>query len=273
MFGKYVNEVRKQSPLVHNITNYVTVNDVANVILACGASPIMADEPKEVEEITEICQALNINIGTLHQSSIDSMKLALARANEKNHITLLDPVGAGASKLRTATALELLKQGTFTVIRGNSSEIRTLINGTGHTKGVDAGASDAITEENVTDFVRLLKEFAKSHDTIVVVTGETDIVTDGEKTYFIRNGKKEMSSITGSGCQLSGLIAAFVAASPQEALCATAAAVAAMGLAGEIAYENLQEGEGNATYRNRIIDAIYHMNGEILEGGIRVEEF
>ncbi|MBQ2183279.1 MAG: hydroxyethylthiazole kinase, partial [Lachnospiraceae bacterium] len=138
MLGNCLENVRKNVPLVHNITNYVTVNDVANVLLACGGSPIMSDEPLDVEDITSICGGLNINIGTLNQSSIKGMFLAGKKANELNHPVLLDPVGAGASKLRTDTAVNLIKEIKFTVIRGNISEIKTLALGSGTTKGVDA---------------------------------------------------------------------------------------------------------------------------------------
>ena len=144
MLGKYIEEVRNNTPLVHNITNYVTVNDVANVLLACGGSPIMSDEPEDVEDITSICQGLNINIGTLNKRTIESMFIAGKRANKLGHMVLLDPVGAGASTLRTNTAVELMKKIKFNAIRGNISEIKTLAYGSGTTKGVDADVADAV---------------------------------------------------------------------------------------------------------------------------------
>ena len=149
MLGTCIENVRKGVPLVHNITNYVTVNDVANILLACGGSPIMSDEPEDVEDITAICGGLNINIGTLNQRSIEGMFRAGKKANELDHVVLLDPVGAGASALRTNTAVELMEKIRFTVIRGNISEIKTLALGSGTTKGVDADVSDAVTEENL----------------------------------------------------------------------------------------------------------------------------
>ena len=161
MLGECLKNVRKQVPLVHNITNYVTVNDVANVLLACGGSPIMSDEPKDVEDITTICGGLNINIGTLNERSIEGMFLAGRRAKELGHPILLDPVGAGASKLRTETALKLMKELHPTVIRGNISEIKTLASGSGTTKGVDADVADAVTEENLESAVDFAKMFAK----------------------------------------------------------------------------------------------------------------
>ena len=145
MLGTCLENVRNTVPLVHNITNYVTVNDVANILLACGGSPIMSDEPEDVEDITSICGGLNINIGTLNQRSIEGMFRAGAKANALGHVVLLDPVGAGASALRTNTAVELMEKIKFTVIRGNISEIKTLALGSGTTKGVDAAVAAAVT--------------------------------------------------------------------------------------------------------------------------------
>ncbi len=265
MLGKYLDKVRATMPLVHSITNYVTVNDVANVILACGASPIMADDALEVAEITSICGGLNINIGTLNERTIDSMLLAGQVANELGHVVLLDPVGAGASKLRTSTAERLLEAIEFDVVRGNISEIKTLAIGTGTTKGVDANEADTVTEDNLESMIAFVKNFAREKKCIVAITGAIDLVADANKCYVIRNGRAEMSKITGTGCQLSGMITAFLVASPNEKLEATAAAIAAMGIAGEIAFDHMQEGDGNATYRNRIIDAIYNMTSNTLE--------
>ncbi len=271
MLKDCLENVRKNSPLIHNITNYVTVNDVANVILACGASPIMSDEPDDVADITSICGGLNINIGTLNKRSIEAMFIAGKKANELGHTVLLDPVGAGASALRTSTALDLLKEIKFTVVRGNISEIKTLVLGEGKTKGVDADITDKVTEENLEQSVKFVKQFAQSIDSIVAVTGAIDLVADGEKCYVIRNGRPEMGRITGTGCQLSGLTAAFVTANPENRLEAAAAAVCTMGLAGETGFNNLQQFEGNSTYRNRIIDAIYNLTGEELEKGAKYE--
>ena len=270
MLGTCLENVRKHVPLVHNITNYVTVNDVANVLLACGGSPIMADEPEDAAEITTICSGLNINIGTLNKRTIEAMFAAGHRAQELGHILVLDPVGAGASKLRTETALKLMQELKFDVIRGNMSEIKTLALGSGTTRGVDADVSDAVTEQNLSAAVSFVKDFARQADCIAAVTGAIDLVSDGETCYVIRNGRKEMGQVTGTGCQLSGILAAFVAAHPDK-LEAAAAAVACMGLAGEIAWSRMEEGDGNSTYRNRIIDAIYNMDSETLERGAKYE--
>ncbi|MDO4318254.1 MAG: hydroxyethylthiazole kinase [Lachnospiraceae bacterium] len=271
MFQECLNNVRIRVPLVHNITNYVTVNDVANVLLACGGSPIMSDDEGDVEEITSICGGLNINIGTLNKNTIPSMYLAGRKANELGHPVLLDPVGAGASTLRTQTALGLMKELKLTAIRGNISEIKTLAFGSGSTKGVDADVADAVTEETLDASVAFVKSFAKQTGAIVAVTGAIDLVSDGERCFCIRNGRPEMGRITGTGCQLSGLMTAYLVANPELRLEAAAAAVCLMGLAGEIAYEKLLPGEGNSTYRNRIIDAIYCMDAETLAQGAKYE--
>lgn len=271
MLGTCLENVRTQVPLVHNITNYVTVNDVANVLLACGGSPIMADEAEEVEDITTICGGLNINIGTLNKRTIAGMLLAGKRANELGHPVLLDPVGAGASALRTNTAIELMDTLHPTVIRGNISEIKTLASGSGTTKGVDADVADAVTEDTLDQAVAFVKNFAKQSGSIVAITGAIDLVSDGEKCYVIRNGRPEMGKITGTGCQLSGVMTAYITANLDNKLEAAAAAVCVMGLAGEIGWRNMQEGDGNSTYRNRIIDAIYNMNAGTLAQGAKYE--
>ena len=266
-----MDNVRKNVPLVHNITNYVTVNDVANILLACGGSPIMSDEPEDVEDITSVCGGLNINIGTLHQSSIEGMLLAGKKANELGHPVLLEPVGARASRLRTDTALRIMKEIKLTVIRGNISEIKTLAYGSGTTKGVDADVADAVTEETLNDAIAFVKNFARKTSCIIAVTGAIDLVSDGEICYVIRNGRPEMGKITGTGCQLSGMMTAYVTANQEKPLEAAASAVCIMGLAGEIGWSRMQEGDGNATYRNRIIDAVYQMTGEDLERGAKYE--
>lgn len=268
---EYLENVRNTVPLVHNITNYVTVNDVANVLLACGGSPIMSDEAEDVEDITSVCGGLNINIGTLHKTSIEGMFRAGKKANELGHPVLLDPVGAGASALRTNTALGLMKELKLAVIRGNISEIKTLALGSSTTKGVDADVADAVTEESLDEAVAFVKKFAEETGTIIAVTGAIDLVSDGKTCYVIRNGRPEMGKITGTGCQLSGMMTAYVTANPDHPLEAAAAAVCVMGLAGEIGWSRMQDGDGNATYRNRIIDAIYNMTGEELEKGAKYE--
>lgn len=271
MFEEILENVRQKSPLVHSITNYVTVNDCANMLLACGASPIMADDPEDAEEITALCGGLNINIGTLNRRTIPAMFAAGKRANELGRPVVLDPVGAGASRLRTDTALGLMKEVRFTVIRGNISEIKTLALGTGSTKGVDADAADRVTEETLDNAAAFAGDFARRTGAVVAMTGAIDVVTDGERVFCIRNGRPEMSLVTGTGCQLSALTAAFAAANPDRPLEAAAAAACAMGLCGEIAYRRMTGLDGNASYRNYIIDAMYRLTPAALENGANYE--
>lgn len=272
MFEKIMQNVSSKCPLVHNITNYVTVNDVANVVLACGASPIMADDIDEVEEITAICNSLNINIGTLNSRTIDSMIAAGKKANELNHPAVLDPVGIGASALRTGTAFNLLDNIKFSVIRGNCSEIKNVYGKTAATKGVDVNINDKITEENYKDFASLAKSLSEKTGATIAISGAIDIIADSKKAYAIRNGNALMSKITGTGCMLSGLIGAYIAANPDNILEATAAAVCIMGLAGEIAYDKIiKQNAGTSSYRTFIIDAISNMTYDILKGGAKIE--
>lgn len=269
--GDCLTAVHEKTPLIHNITNYVTVNDVANALLACGGSPIMSDESKDVEDITSICGGLNINIGTLNERSIEAMFLAGKRALELGHVILLDPVGAGASALRTSTAQDIVEKLHPSIIRGNISEIKTLAKGAGTTKGVDADAADTVTEENLDEMVSFVKAFAEKTNAVIAITGAIDLVSDSERCYVIRNGRKEMSRITGTGCQLSSVATAYAVANPENMVDAVAAAVCLMGLSGEIGWSKMQDGDGNSTYRNRIIDAIFNMDAKTLEEGAKYE--
>lgn len=272
MFEDILNNIKAQPPLVHCITNYVTVNDCANILLACGASPIMADDENEVEEITGICQGLDINIGTLNKRTIVSMLKAAKKANVLNHPVVLDPVGAGASSLRTDTTFKLLEEVKFSVIRGNISEIKTVATGAGTTQGVDADVNDNVTEQNLKEAVEFAKQLSKKVSSVIVITGAIDIVADSKKAYIVRNGHPQMSKVTGTGCMLTSLITAFCASNPDRLLDAAAAAVAIMGLSGELAYEKMIINKGgNASYRTYLIDEVDKMDYKSLSGGIKIE--
>lgn len=269
MFAPYLEAVRTRAPLIHNITNYVTANDCANLLLACGASPIMADDPAEVSEVQAVCAGLHLNLGTLHTGTVPALLAAGRTANTLGHPVVLDPVGVGVSALRGRTARQLLEELRITVIRGNLSETKTLARGSGTAHGVDA--ADALTEATLDTVLPLVKDLARRTGAVVAVSGGIDLVTDGETAYCIRNGCAMMRRVTGTGCQLSALTAAFVAASPDHPLEAAAAAVCAMGLCGEIAQSRLAPGEGNAALRGRIIDAMYNLTPLQLEEGARYE--
>ena len=272
MFKKILVNVNASPALVHSITNYVTVNDCANIILASGASPIMADDINEVSEITSICSSLVINIGTLNERTIESMIAAGKKANKLGHPVILDPVGAGASKLRTETVFRLLKEIKFSVIRGNISEIKTVHKGSGTTKGVDADENDITTESNLEETIAFAKNLSKNTGAIIAITGAIDIIASSDKAYIVRNGHPLMSKVTGTGCMLSAVIGSYAGSNYDNILDATACAVAAMGLCGEMAhFKMLENDEGTSSYRNHIIDFMSKINYELLSGGIKIE--
>ena len=267
-----LENVRSTTPLVHCITNYVTVNDCANALIACGGSPIMSDEPADVEDITSICGGLVLNIGTLNERSIEAMRVAGRRAAELGHAIVLDPVGAGASALRTDTAAGLMDALPIAVVRGNMSEIKAVSGAAAATRGVDVNPDDAVTEENLAASAAFVRGLAAKLGCVVAVTGAIDLVADADRAFAVRNGHALMGGITGTGCMLDTLIAAYVVANPDRALEAVVAAVAGWGLAGEIAAGRMGERDGNASFRTYLIDAASLLTGEALAAGAKVEE-
>ena len=260
MFAELLQNVRTSHPLVHSITNRVTINDCANVLLACGASPIMADDPGEAADVTAGCDALTLNLGTLDQRRIPAMLAAGRRANELGHPVVLDPVGAGASPLRTETALRLLREGKLTAVRGNMSELRALARAGGGGHGVDADRADRVTEETLDRAAEFVRQFAARAGVIASVTGPIDLVSDGTRVFCIRNGHPMMGLVTGTGCQLSCLAGE-----------AAAGAVCALGLCGELAHGRLTGPEGSGTYRVYLMDAVSRLTPEQLEKGANYE--
>jgi len=272
-FTQARTNVKSVHPLVHNITNYVTVNDCANILLASNASPIMSDEIMEVEEITSICGALVLNIGTLNAQTIKAMFLAGQKSSELGHPIVLDPVGAGASKLRTNTALALIEALDVTVIRGNISELKALYLGNSSTQGVDANDVDAITEENLEDAIRLVIQMAKHFNAIIAVTGAIDIVANGDEAYVIKNGHEKMKYITGTGCMLTSMIGAYVKANPGMPLQGVASIVALMGICGELAWAYCEAYDlGTNSMKTRLIDLIGSLDDAKFASFLRVEK-
>ncbi|SCN24031.1 Hydroxyethylthiazole kinase [Clostridium sp. N3C] len=261
----FFNEIRKKNPLIHNITNYVTVNDCANAVLAIGASPIMADDIAEVEEIASMSSALVINIGTLNQRTITSMIKAAKKANEINIPVVLDPVGAGASTLRNKAVEELLSQVKIDVIRGNLSELSFIAGFGVSTKGVDASESDE--KYNALDIAKLVCD---RYSSIVGITGKIDIISDGNRYVKVANGHKLLSKVTGTGCMTSALVASFCGVT-KDFYAATVAGIAAMGIAGEFAYEKAGR-LGTGSFRNNIIDALSHMNSTYFLERVKIDE-
>jgi len=269
--ARILRAVRERKPLVHCITNYVTVNDCANALLAIGAAPVMADDIGEAADIAALANAVVINIGTLNERTIRSMFAAAKKAAELGRPAILDPVGAGASRLRTETALALLRDIRFSVIRGNVSEIKTLHAGCGTTRGVDADEKD-LRADGLEAVAATARSLARKTGAVVAVTGATDILSDGNRTLAVRNGHALMSRITGSGCMLSAITGGFCGAAPDRLLDAVAAALCALGLAGEQAAERmLREGAGTGSFRTGLIDALSLMDDETLAGGMKLD--
>lgn len=268
----YLEQVRANVPLIHCITNYVTVNDCANALLACGGSPIMADDKDDAPEITRICGGLVLNIGTLNARTIDTMRAAGAVAGDLAHPIVLDPVGAGASALRTDTAASLIDVLPITVVRGNMSEIKALTGAAAATRGVDVNPDDAVTDENLATSAGIVRELAAKLGCVVAVTGAIDLVADAERAFAVRNGHPLMGKITGTGCMLDTIIAAYVTANPACPLEACAAAIAGWGLSGEVAAGRMGALDGNASFRTYLIDAAYNLSADQLAAGARIEE-
>ena len=283
--------VRAHTPLVHNITNYVTVNDVANAELAIGGSALMADAVEELRDMVKIASAVNINIGTLNARTVESMHAAADAAAELGRPLVFDPVGAGASALRNETTRAFLAHAHPSCIRGNLSEIAFVAGLAATTRGVDAGEVDgAASPEEVA------AQVARAHGCICAITGAVDVVSDGTHTILIENGDAAMGKITGTGCMCDGLIAAFLGAADADetgvgkttdaadasetagtraALVACAAAICSMGLAGELARRDL-EGMGalvgTGSLHIGIIDRLSLLSADDYRRHARIEE-
>lgn len=267
--------VKQTVPLVHCITNRVTITDCANGILACGAAPIMAEDVREVEDITSISQALVLNIGTLMPLQIEAMLKAGKKAKQLGIPVILDPVGAGATRLRDEVSKQIIDEVKPDIIRGNMSEIRALYGFAGHTKGVEAAASDAVTLQNAVDAAVIVKEMAEKFDCIIGATGEADILSDGKTTYFVGNGHPMLCKITGSGCVLSALTGAYAGAvgekSKENLLHATVAAFVLSGLAGEYAYAEVEKMKaGNGTFHTKYMDALNLIDTEDMKQNAKI---
>ncbi|TGE31701.1 hydroxyethylthiazole kinase [Desulfosporosinus sp. Sb-LF] len=257
--------VKEKSPLIHHITNYVTVNDCANIVLAIGGSPVMADDLEEVAEMVGFASALVLNIGTLNSRTIESMLVAGLKAKELGVPIILDPVGVGATKLRTNTSERLIREVKPDVIRGNMSEIKVLAGLDVAIKGVDSLADEQ-------DSSIVAKKLASELNCVIGITGKTDVVSDGLQVCLLDNGHRILSDVTGTGCMTTSLVGTFCGVT-NDYYAAVVAGIISMGLAGEIAQASLHHGEGIGTFRARLLDSIYNLTPEILaqEGKIRYE--
>lgn len=254
-----LKQIKESRPLVHCITNYVTANDCANIILAIGAIPVMADNKNEVEEISSKAQALVINIGTLSEERFESIILAGKNANKNNIPVIFDPVGIAASSSRRKAALKILKEVKMTVIRGNVAEIQVLLGINAISKGVDS-----VDEVDSKSIEEIALSVANKLNTIAVVTGKKDYISDGKKIIIIENGVQLMTRVTGAGCMTTSLIGAFLGLT-KDGFLSSLIGVLTMGVAGEIAFEKLKADEGSGSFRVKLIDAVNLMTIEELK--------
>lgn len=269
-FAKALCLVRTKAPLVQCITNFVTVNDCANMILAAGGSPSMAHDIREAAEAVCAANALVCNLGAVED--VEAMLLAGKQANQLGKPVVFDPVAAGGTALRKEAAKRLVEEVQFAVIRGNASEIRALAGANTTGSGVDASAFDVVTEENLQEAIQIVRVLAQRTKSVIAVSGKLDIISNGARTMVLKNGCSTMARITGSGCMLTALIGAFCGAMPQDPFTAACAAMAAMGVCGELADQRrLQNKTGNATFRTDLIDAVFNLTEEELVKGVKYE--
>jgi hydroxyethylthiazole kinase len=257
-----LREIRERRPLVHQITNYVVMNETANATLAVGALPVMAHAGEEVEEMARLASALVLNIGTLSSHWVEAMLLAGGAATARQIPVVLDPVGAGATEYRTATARRILDLVGVTVLRGNAGEVATLIGAEAEVRGVESiGAGPNGAE--------LAHEAARRLGVVASVTGPVDHVSDGERVLAVANGHALLATVTGTGCMSSALTGCFLAAKPEDPLEAAAEALAAFGVAAEDAAAGAN---GPGTFHVRLYDALYGLDPGDLDGRTRIEE-
>ena len=259
LLKKDLELVRKESPLIHNITNLVVMNNTANGLLALGASPVMAHSLNEVADMTKISSALVLNIGTLDTGQVQAMEKSAQIANQSNLPIVFDPVGAGATPYRDECCKYIIERCTPTIIRGNASEIMALQNTKTQTKGVDSTYHSA-------DALNAAKTLAKKTNAIVVISGSIDYITDGRWVEEVRNGDPMMERVTGMGCTATAIIAAFAAINPNPFLAAVHG-MAVMGIAGEIA---ATYSKGNGSLQVHFLDELYQLTGETLQNNIKL---
>ena len=266
----YLNNLKQKNPLIHCITNYVTVNDVAKSLIAIGASPVMADEPSESGEITAISNGLLINLGTLNLNTIKAMQNSIKMANSLNLPVVLDPVGVGASTLRNETAINFLKEYKFSIIKGNISEIKFLNGEKSIAKGVDASLKDL--NDDILNRVNLAKELSIKTDAAIVITGKIDVVAFKNEAYLLKNGSSLMGKFSGSGCILGGICTAFLA-SNTDPLKSAIMGVLAECIAGELVRgKNVLSDMGSMKFKNGLIDEIYLIDDKKIQDLAKIEK-
>jgi hydroxyethylthiazole kinase len=253
----FLQAVRVECPLVHHISNWVTIYDCAQVVKSFGASPVMAHAPEEAGEMASIASSLVLNIGTLSTDLIESMKVAVFSANNHNIPVILDICGVGASSFRDQKSMELLNESRIDIIKGNASEIARIAGLDVHTKGVDS-----LPAEAEYDIRQVAVSLARARHCTVVVTGKEDVVTDTTRTFIIRNGHKMMSSVVGTGCMATSVIGTFAGAVPERITEAAVAGLICYEVAAELA---VRQAGGPASFKQTMLDCIFNLSeGELL---------
>lgn len=256
--------IRHQSPLVHCLTNHITINDCANVILAVGGKPIMAEHPKEVTEITGIAGALYVNLGNITDTRMSSMNLSGAAANHHQVPIVLDLVGVGCSSMRLEFAKKFIQAAHPQVLKGNISEVKALLGDT-NAQGIDAGAIDLVTEENLIASAKWIQSIALAYDCVVVATGKIDLIASPTEVYALKNGCATLSLVTGTGCMVGAIISTYIASG--GALESAILGTALMGIAGELH----QDIKGTGSFRIALMDTFSTITPETIQEIIQLE--
>ncbi|HNS32300.1 MAG TPA: hydroxyethylthiazole kinase [bacterium] len=259
--AQILEKVREEKPLVHHITNWVTIYDCANVVRAVGALPVMAHAVEEAADMAKLASALVLNIGTLTNGVVEAMKLAGKAANQKKIPIVLDAVGAGATRYRDEKTIELIRELQIDIIKGNCSEIARIAGIDVVTKGVEATR----VEE---DMQMIAKKLAREREATVVITGREDIISDGDTVYICRNGHEMMGTIVGTGCMAASMIGVFAAVEKNYARAASSA-LAAFGIAGELASV---ESDGPGSFKENFYDSLYNLSARDIESHEKLEE-
>ena len=256
--------VKISKPLIHCITNPISINDCANMVLAVGAKPIMAEHPLEVSEITALSKALAVNLGNITDIRMESMLISGETAFENKIPKVIDLVGVGCSKLRLDYAKKFISECHPSVIKGNMSELKAICGIKSNAKGIDVGADDIVTEQNFDESIEMLKALSLQTESVIAATGVVDIITNGTQTYLITNGCEMLSMVTGTGCMLTALIASYI--SSGNVLGGTVLATALMGICGELS----QHAKGNGSFRTELIDNMFSISDEVIKERIRI---
>ncbi|WFD12346.1 hydroxyethylthiazole kinase [Tepidibacter hydrothermalis] len=250
--------IKLKKPLIHCITNPISINDCANMVLAVGAKPIMAEHPLEVSEITRVSKSLGVNLGNITDNRMESMLISGKVAFENKIPQVIDLVGVGCSKLRLNYAKKFISECNPSVIKGNMSEIKAVCGMKSNSKGIDVGACDIVTEQNSDESIEMMKALSLRTGAVVVATGVIDIITDGNNTYLITNGCEMLSMITGTGCMLTALIASYI--SYGNILDGTVLATTLMGICGELS----QHVKGTGSFRTELIDNMFSISDDMI---------